>query len=115
MSRATRISQDPPFHLIFRLPAAAIWGRRPPAGGQVAFVAKLNPSGDLVFSDLLPAIAAQTVAVDATGQIAVSGANVPNAGPYLLELDPTGTKVVFSKTGIGGSALAFDPSGNIYV
>jgi uncharacterized protein (TIGR03437 family) len=33
----------------------------------------------------------------------------------LLELDPTGTKLVFSATGIGGSALAVDSSGDIYV
>jgi len=35
--------------------------------------------------------------------------------PYLLELDPTGTTTIFSATGIGGSAIALDSSGNIYV
>jgi uncharacterized protein (TIGR03437 family) len=35
--------------------------------------------------------------------------------PYLLELDPTGARYIFSATGIGGSAIALDPSGNIYV
>ena len=33
----------------------------------------------------------------------------------MLELDPTGVKMIFSALGIGGSAIALDPSGNIYV
>jgi len=98
-----------------------------------SFIAKLDPTGNVVFSDLLGgsvASAAQAVAVNAAGQVLVSGNsvkggfpstagayNVPNTAnhPYLLELDPTGAKIVFSATGIGGSALALDPSGNIYV
>jgi uncharacterized protein (TIGR03437 family) len=100
---------------------------------QRSFVAKLDASGVLVFSDLLGAStnsAAQAVAVNAAGRILVSGNSVtegfpstagaysiPNTAnhPYLLELDPTGTKTVFSATGIGGSAIALDSSGNIYV
>ena len=77
--------------------------------------------------------AAQAVAVNVAGQIVVTGVVGDVAGPafpsttgaysiadtrnhpYLLKLDPTGTKTVFSATGIGGSALALDSSGNIYV
>jgi uncharacterized protein (TIGR03437 family) len=103
---------------------------------QRSFVIKLDPSGAIVFSDLLggsAGSAALAVAVNATGQIVVTGmvsdgpgpafpatagafsiANTANH-PYLLELDPTGTKTVFSATGIGGSALALDTPGNIYV
>ena len=98
-----------------------------------SFVAKLDPNGNVVFSDLLggsTASAAQAVAVNAAGQVLVSGNSVqtgfpatagaysvPNTAnhPYLLELDPTGTKTVFSATGIGGSAIALDSSGDIYV
>ena len=107
----------------------------PPAGlsSRRSFVAKLDASGEMVYSDLLggPASsAALAVAVNATGQVLVSGAscssgfpstsgayNVANSTshPYLLELDPTGTKLVFSTTGIGGSAIALDSSGDIYV
>jgi len=100
---------------------------------QRSFVAKLDPNGNVVFSDLLggsTASTAQAVAVNAAGQILVSGNSVkpgfpstagaysvPNTQnhPYLLEIDPTGAKLVFSATGIGGSAIALDSSGNIYV
>jgi uncharacterized protein (TIGR03437 family) len=106
-----------------------------PAGqsSRRSFVAKLDANGELVFSDLLggsAVSAALAVAVNAAGQILVSGTSVssgfpstPGAysvtnsanRPYLLELDPTGTKTVFSATGIGGSAIALGSSGNIYV
>src|SRR5207302_794862 len=34
---------------------------------------------------------------------------------YLMELDGAASKVIFSATGIGGSSIAFDAAGNIYV
>jgi len=101
---------------------------------QRSFVVKLNSAGAVVFSDLLGGSAsssAQAVAVNALGQILISGSvtggspfpvtpgayNIANSlgHPYLLELDPTGARYIFSATGIGGSAIALDPSGNIYV
>ncbi len=36
-------------------------------------------------------------------------------GPYIVEMDNAATTVKFSVVGIGGSALAIDPQGNIYV
>jgi uncharacterized protein (TIGR03437 family) len=108
----------------------------PPGSTQApmrSFVVKLDPNGNPVFSELLGGSAAsfaQAVAVTAAGQILVSGTSqtsgfpstagaysVSNTGgrPYLLELDPTGTKMIFSATGIGGSALALDSSGNIFL
>lgn len=100
---------------------------------QRSFVAKLDANGNVVFSDLLGGSAtsvAQAVAVNAARQVIVSGASSTagfpiTAGaysvatsanhPYLLELDPTGAKVLFSATGIGGSAIALDSASNIYV
>ncbi len=108
-------------------------GITPAAPSERSFIAKLDPHGELVFSDLIggsSSSAAQAVAMNATKQIVVSGMvydttfpSTPGAysvantegRPYLLELDPTGTKIIFSATGIGGSALAFDAAGNIYV
>jgi uncharacterized protein (TIGR03437 family) len=107
-----------------------------PAAGlpsQRSFVAKLDANGELVFSDLLggsATSAALAVVVNATGQVLVSGTSTSSgfpstsgaynvadsrSHPYLLELDPTGTKLVFSATGIGGSAIALHSSGNIFV
>jgi uncharacterized protein (TIGR03437 family) len=99
--------------------------------GAQSYVAKLDPSGNLVFSDLFggSGYPGTAVAVNAAGQIVVTGMNgpalpsspgvysVPNPSehPFLFELDPTGAKIIFSATGIGGSAIALDASGNIYV
>jgi hypothetical protein len=103
---------------------------------QRSFVTKLDPNGELVFSEILGAAAAssaQGVAVSSSGQVVVTGMVSNAAGPafptttgaysiattanhpYLIELDPTGAKTIFSATGIGGSTVAFDSSGNIYV
>jgi uncharacterized protein (TIGR03437 family) len=103
------------------------------ATNQRSFVAKFDPNGNLIFSDLLggaTASGASALAVNASGEILVSGVaqasgfpttagaysiSDSNNHPFLLELDPTGTKLVFSATGIGGSALALDSAGNIYI
>lgn len=109
------------------------FGTPPVSATERSFVAKLDPNGNLVFSDLLGASTnsyAQAVAVNASGQILVSGTSVAKGfpstpgvysvsdtsfSPYLLELDPAGAKILFSATGIGGNAVAFDSSGNIYM
>jgi uncharacterized protein (TIGR03437 family) len=95
-------------------------GTPPTTGTERSFAAKLDPNGQLVFSDLLDGSTnsfAQAVAVNATGQVLVSGTSLANNSdtPFLLELDPTGAKMIFSTTGIGGTAITFDSSGNIYV
>jgi len=98
-----------------------------------SFVVKLDPNGVVLFSDILGGSAnnqAQAVAVSAAGEIVVSGTSISSgfpatAGaysisnsanhPYLLALEGTGARLVFSATGIGGSALAIDGAGNIYM
>jgi uncharacterized protein (TIGR03437 family) len=105
----------------------------PSMNTERSFVAKLSPTGEIMFSALLGGSTnsyAQAVAVNASGQVLVSGLSIdagfpstPGAysiqdtsfAPFLLELDSTGTRLVFSATGIGGNALAFDSAGNIYM
>jgi uncharacterized protein (TIGR03437 family) len=105
----------------------------PTTSTERSFVAKLNSAGEIVFSTLLGGSTnsyAQAVAVTGSGQVLVSGTSVaagfpstPGANsvtntafvPYLLEIDPTGTKLIFSATGIGGNVIALDSTGNIYV
>ena len=105
----------------------------PTMNSERSFITKLSPTGETMFSTLLGGSTnsiAQAVAVNASGQALVSGLSVGSGfpstpgvyslqdtsfAPYLLELDSTGTKLMFSATGIGGNAVAFDPAGNIYM
>jgi uncharacterized protein (TIGR03437 family) len=105
----------------------------PTSGTERSFAAKLDPSGQLAFATMLGGSTnsfAQAVAVNASGQMLVSGTSVgpgfPSTPgvfsvsdtsfvPFLIELDATGSKILFSATGIGGSALTFDAAGNIYM
>lgn len=104
-----------------------------PGTSERSFVFKLDASGELVFSDLLGASTssyAQAIAVNGSGQVLVSGTSVASGfpstpggysvsdtsfAPYLLELDSNGAKMIFAATGIGGNAITFDSTGNIYV
>jgi uncharacterized protein (TIGR03437 family) len=98
-----------------------------------SFVTKLTPQGTIVFSVLIGGSAmssARGIAVTPQGQILVSGiagsSGFPvTAGAYsiadsnghwfLLELDAAADKTIFSATGIGGSSIALDAAGNIYL
>ena len=103
-----------------------------PVSGTRAFLAKFDPQGELVFSDVLgtASITGTAVALAADGGILVSGLaagpglaatpgaySVPdsNGRPYLMKVAATGANIVFTATGIGGNALALDPAGNIYM
>ena len=97
-----------------------------------SFLMKLDATGKTLWSTFLGGSAissAQTVALTSDGNILVSGtsdANFPSTPgayhvadtknhPYLLEVDASGTRLLFSATGIGGTSIALDPSGNIFV
>jgi len=117
----------------FPVTGGSTLGTAPVIPNERSFVAKLDPNGELVFSTFLGGSTnsfAQAVAVNASGQVLVSGLSVDKGfpstpgvysvtntafAPYLIELDSTGTKLIFSATGIGGSALGFDSSGNMYM
>ena len=117
----------------FPVTGGSMLGTPPVIPSERSFVAKLDSKGELAFSTLLGGSTnsfAQAVAVNASGQVLVSGTSVDQGFPstpgvysvantafvpYLIELDPTGTKLLFSATGIGGNAVAFDSSGNIYM
>ena len=96
------------------------------------FLIKLDPQGNVLFSELLGASSynfGQAVALTSQGDILVSGMAAPGfpatsgayaatgtaTRPYLMRLDPTGATIRFAAFGIGGNALAIDAAGNIYM
>ncbi|HTB19956.1 MAG TPA: SBBP repeat-containing protein, partial [Bryobacteraceae bacterium] len=106
-------------------------GTLPGTNEARAFLVKFDPEGEILFSDVLGSVGTTglAVALAADGGILVSGEakaglvassgaySVPdsNGRPYLIKVDATGSKVVFTATGIGGDALVVDAAGNIYM
>lgn len=98
-----------------------------------SFVTKLNAQGAVVFSALIGgAVAsnARAIALTPQGEILVSGVAVAKGFPttagaysvadskdqwFLAKLDASAANTIFSATGIGGSSLALDAAGNIYM
>jgi len=104
-----------------------------PLKALVPFVAKIDVSGALVYSNLfsngvqgIP----EAIAIDSHGQPIVSGIEtrenfpitpgtytygVKPGAPFTTKLDATGTKILFSAVGVGGSQLAVDRADNIFI
>ena len=101
-----------------------------------AFVTKLDPAGNLVFSTYLGADCydmAQAMAVDASGNVWIAGSTnsdpfpqtTPFASgpayayyqPFLSELDASGSTLLFSSYAAAGSvgSIAVDPDGSVYL
>ncbi len=96
-----------------------------------AFVTKLSPEGEPSFSRQIGGdfiSEGLAILLTADGEIVVSGTSEggfpttdgafkPATTPplFLTKLDESATRTVFAIYGIGGSSLATDPAGNIYV
>jgi uncharacterized protein (TIGR03437 family) len=108
----------------------------PPAGNGVderSFVAKLSPNGAVLFAALVGGSVSSKalgIALSPAGQLLVSGTSDSDGFPstpgaysvpsthnhwYLMELDASASKMIFSSTGIGGSSIVVDASGSIYL
>jgi uncharacterized protein (TIGR03437 family) len=93
-----------------------------PSGATYPFVVKLDPKGAIVYATLFAgALSAYpgAISVESDGSVIITGtaptpqgyAATPGAfswdgdsdHPFVTKLDPSGTKIVFSATGVGGS------------
>ncbi len=106
-----------------------------PFNAQLPFAAKINPSGAIVYATLFSNGASATpeaIAVDSNGQAIISGVGAGNGTnfpvtqgaysnlwtydlPFTTKLDASGTHLVFSVLGVGGSSLALDGAGNVFI
>ncbi|HXS96079.1 MAG TPA: IPT/TIG domain-containing protein [Candidatus Limnocylindrales bacterium] len=103
------------------------------AGGVTgsAFAARLDANGRPVYVTYLPVSGGQAIAVDAAGNAfvtgplnatdalqtttgAVQGAANRSGSGFIVQLDPTGSKLLLAIAGFGGRQIALDAGGNIY-
>jgi uncharacterized protein (TIGR03437 family) len=106
----------------------------PPSTGSNdsrSFLIRLSSNGLITLSAVFGGQGgASAVAIAADGNILISGVSyqkgflstpgaysVPDTTdrPYLIKLDPTTPGILFSATGIGGTSIAQDTAGNIFV
>ncbi len=106
------------------------------AGSPRAFVLKFTSSGDLQYAALAPGSTttyARGIAVNAKGEVLLSGQTVPSSGlpfpatpgtvtitpgdnfAFLLKIDSTGSKMQLAIHGFGLGPVAYGPGGDIYV
>jgi len=105
------------------------------AGDSDAFVAKLGPTGALVYSTYLGGSADEhpgdndSIAVDADGNAYVAGGTSSGDFPttenalkppfvgdhFVAKLNPEGSALVYSTYFCGGSGIALDADGDVYV
>jgi hypothetical protein len=111
------------------------------AGGQNAFVAKLNPTGSaLIYSTYLGggAEVESAIAVDSSGDVYLTGQTLSNSFPttpgafqtslagtgisnaFVAELNPAGSALIYStylggSGGDGGASIAVNSSGNAFL
>lgn len=83
------------------------------------YVAKLSPSGSLLYVTYFPGFTPRGLTVDASGSVYVLNGStyLGGSGPKLTKIDPTGTAVVYSAN-LGWDdvfSVQVDSSGNAYV
>jgi uncharacterized protein (TIGR03437 family) len=110
-------------------------------GTSQGFVAKLDPSGKIVYStfigggtDVTPGLTSapglDSILVDSAGDVILTGQagtnstipafppppalNISSTESFVVKLDPTGSKILAAVSGVGGM-IAMDGEGNIYV
>ncbi len=103
-----------------------------PADASWPFAIKLNPAGEVVYATLFagPVFAIPGgIAVDAAGNAVITGSAHPdypatsgaiamgrgNDQPFVTKLDSSGSKILFSATGLGGQSIAIGPQGDIFL
>jgi uncharacterized protein (TIGR03437 family) len=95
-------------------------------GGAQGFLAKVDPSGAVVYSSYIGGSSATQItgiARDRAGDIFLTGTGgpaFPSSGSlpargFVLEVDPGLTKTLLSTYGYGGGPIALDSQGNIYL
>jgi uncharacterized protein (TIGR03437 family) len=100
-------------------------------GGQMgqAFALKLNPSGAVTYATYIGGMAVTSesgIAIDGAGDAFVLGTGAPTGvaqiaggsaalGGFVIEVDPSGSKMLMGFTGLGGEYIAVDGQGDVYV
>ena len=101
-------------------------------GGELddAFAAKLDPSGNIVYATYAGATYtfAEDIAIDGAGDAfilgsgglppgvpGIAGGDTQNLAGWVMEIDPTGSKLLMGFAGLGGQHIAVDGEGNVYL
>jgi uncharacterized protein (TIGR03437 family) len=95
-------------------------GPSPTNSQLIPFLTKLNPDGVVLNSTLFAGQAPgrpAAIAVDSLGNAYITGLLTTSAQgqPFVAKVDPTGSKLLFSTPGIGGSSIALGASGDIFI
>jgi uncharacterized protein (TIGR03437 family) len=96
-----------------------------------AFAAKLNPNGATIYATYIGEASytfAENIAIDGAGDAfilggggippgvtPIAGVNTQILGGFVIEIDPTGSKMLMGFAGLGGEYIAVDGEGDVYL